>query len=127
MKALFVIFLLEILFFVGSIVYIFAFRGKKDPLFLFFPLVITSILGGILFSLTLDQRVTEAQRKSLFITGIAPVAMLISIVLHSFISGGITILRGGREFEEPVFFILGIFGCPAAFVAGVIGVIVSFI
>jgi hypothetical protein len=53
--------------------------------------------------------------------------MFISIILHNLVSGGITKLRGGKEFEEPVFFLMAIFGCPAAFAVGVIGTIVTLI
>jgi hypothetical protein len=57
----------------------------------------------------------------------APAAMPISAIPHNLISAGITRLRGGKESEEPVFFLLALFGCPAAFAVGAIGTIVILI
>jgi hypothetical protein len=118
-------FILEILFFIGSLFSIFVFKSRK-PLVLFSPLVATGILGVILFILTIKYQVTGVLRVFLLLAGAAPGSMFISIMLHNFISALITKITG-KNFEEAVFFILAIFGCPAAFVTGTIGTIVLMI
>jgi hypothetical protein len=90
---------------------------------LMFPL---SILGGALIFLTIEQNVRGAFRVFLVLVGIAPAAMIVSIILHNAISGLLTALLK-REFEEAVFFLIALFACPAAFLVGTIGSIVLII
>ena len=79
-----------------------------------------SILGGVLVFLTLWQNVSGLLKIFLMMTGFAPVVTIISVILHNIISALLTsILR--REFEEIVFFLFALFGCPTAFLIGIIG------
>ena len=118
-----VLFILEILFFVVSILSIFVFKISRKSSILFSPLVITAILGVTLSALTIMQQVSGALKVFLLLAGAAPGAMFISILLHNFISGAIMKITG-KDFEEAVFFIIAIFGCPAAFIVGTVGTIV---
>jgi hypothetical protein len=120
--SLIALFTLEVLFFVGSILSIFVFKISRRALILFSPLVATGVLGMALFILTIKYQVTGALRVFLMLAGAAPGAMFISIILHNFISALIMkIIK--KDFEEAVFFILAIFGCPAAFLVGTVGTI----
>jgi len=121
--SLMALFILEILFFVGSMLSIFVFKISRRALILFSPLVATGVLGVILSVLTIQYQVTGALRLFLLLAGAAPGAMFISILLHNFISGAIVKITG-KDFEEAVFFIIAIFGCPAAFIFGTVGTIV---
>lgn len=120
------LFFLEIIFFAFSVFNIFALEKARNPLYLLAPLVMTSVLGGILFFFAIYQ-MAGLMKVFLLLVGTAPAVMLISIIFHNVISGGITKLRKGKEFEEPLFFLIGVFVCPAAFMVGVIGAIVSLI
>lgn len=124
--SLIAIFALEVLFFIGSMLIIFAFKALRKPLILFSPLIATGVLGAALFVLTIKYQMTGTLRVFLMLVGAAPGAMFISIVLHNLISGLIMkIIR--KDFEEAVFFLLAIFGCPAAFLVGTVGTIVLMI
>ena len=127
MKAsLMVFFFLEILFFVVSVLSIFVFKIARRHPVLFSLLVITAVLGVVLSVLTMRQQVSGALRVFLLITGFAPGAMFMSILLHNFISGLVMKITG-KDFEDAVFFILAIFLCPAAFFVGIVGTIVLMI
>jgi len=127
MKAsLMVFFFLEILLFVVSVLSIFVFKIARRHPALFPLLVITAVLGVVLSVLAMRQQVHGALRVFLLLTGFAPGAMFISILLHNFTSGLIMKITG-RDFEDAVFLILAIFGCPAAFLVGTVGTIVSMI
>ena len=115
--SLIALFILEILFFVVSLLSIFVLKISRKALILFSPLVATGILGVILSVLTIQHQVTGAPKIFLLLAGAAPGAMFISIVLHNFVSAVIMkIIR--KDFEEAVFIILAIFVCPAAFLVG---------
>jgi len=86
-------------------------------------LAILVLLGVILVVLAVSQGVEGALRVFLIMTGAAPTAFMISILLHNAICAIIIVLFG-KEVEEPVFFLLAVFGCPAAFVVGAVGSIV---
>ena len=86
-------------------------------------LVILVLLGVILVVLTVKQGVEGALRVFLIMTGAAPAAFLISVLLHNAICA-IIIVHFGKMVDEPVCFLLAVFGCPAAFVVGVVGSIV---
>jgi hypothetical protein len=85
--------------------------------------IVISLLGGLLVILTLEQNVDGLLGVFLIMAGVAPAAMIVSVILHNSISGLLTYLLK-KEFEEAVFFLMAIFGCPAAFLVGVIGSIV---
>jgi len=92
---------------------------RKDRLF-HLLLAILVLLGVVLMVLTVNQGVEGALRVFLIMTGTAPAAFLISGLLHNAICAIIMVLFG-KKVEEPVCFLLAVFGCPAAFVAGVVG------
>jgi len=124
MKAsLLTFFTLEIVFFAISMLSIFVLKVSRKVLVLFSPLIATGVLGVILFVLTIQHQVTGALRLFLLLAGAAPGAMFISILLHNFISGVIVKIIG-KDFEEAFFFIIAIFGCPAAFIFGTVGTII---
>ena len=123
-KWLIILLLLEIILFVFAIIFL---DKDRRPLILLAPLFLTAIVGCVLFFLTLRLQVAGWAKIFLLLAAAAPGAMFISGILHNLISGGISKLRGGKESEEPVFFLLALFGCPAAFAVGVIGVIVILI
>ena len=89
-------------------------------------IVALSLLGSAVLFLTLRQEVGGALKVFLILAGTAPAAMIVSVVLHNVVSGLLTALLN-RTVEEPVFFLIAVFGCPAAFLAGVIGSIVLII
>jgi len=119
--SLLLVFLLLVV--LSAVVFI-VFQLTKKRLWRFTYLTISicalSILGGVLVFLTLWQNVTGLLRIFLMMTGFAPVVTIISVILHNIISALLTsILR--REFEEIVFFLFALFGCPTAFLIGIIG------
>lgn len=117
---------LVLLSFVGfSIVITGLFFARKHVGFRFLAalMFVVALLGGALIFLTLEQDVHGMLRIFLMLTGIAPAAMIVSVILHNVISGLLTALLK-REFEEAIFFLTAVFACPAAFLAGAVGSIV---
>ena len=106
---------------VGILLYLPRYK-RKGRLFLLL-LAILVLLGVILMVLTVNQGVEGALRVFLIMTGAAPVAFLISSLLHNAICAAIMALFG-KEVEEPVCFLLAVFICPSAFVVGVAGSVV---
>ena len=97
------------------------FRGKPFKfIYLVIKMVGLSLLGGVIIFLTIYQNYGGLFRVFAIMAGIAPLAMIISIILHNLTCALLTKLSG-KEVEEPVFFLIAIFGCPAAFLVGVIG------
>ena len=90
------------------------------------PMFVISILGGVLIFLTFKQNVSGLLKVFLMLVGFAPAAMILSIILHNAVCALFTSLLK-KEVEEPVFFLLGIIGCPAAFLVGTIGSITMII
>lgn len=52
--------------------------------------------------------------------------MIASVILHNAVYA-LTKSVSGKDIEEPVFFLIAVFGCPAAFLTGVVGSTVLFI
>jgi len=111
-----------------SVVVAILFFAKKHakPIFLAAILFALALLGGALILLTLEQDVSGSLRIFLILAGIAPAAMIVSIILHNAVSGLLTSLLN-RDFEEAVFFLIALFACPALFLVGVVGSIVLLI
>jgi hypothetical protein len=79
-----------------------------------------SLLGLVLVFLTIEQDVGGLLKIFLMMAGFAPIVTIISVISHNIISALLTsILK--REFEDAVFFLFALFGCPMAFLIGVIG------
>jgi len=111
-----------------SVVVAILFFAKKHvkSVFLAAILLALALLGGSLILLTLEQDVGGSLRIFLILAGVAPAAMIVSVILHNAVSGLLTSLLN-REFEEAVFFLIALFGCPAVFLVGVVGSIVLLI
>ena len=117
--------LLFLSFAVFSVVLISLFFARKrvgSP-FLVALLFTLSLSGGALILLALEQGAEGTLRIFLILSGAAPTAMLVSVILHNTISGLLTALLR-REFEEALFFLIALFACPAAFLVGTMGSIV---
>jgi len=80
-------------------------------------MVIFFLLGVTLLVLTVRTKVRGMLKGLLLLTGASPVAMLVFGILHNVISGL-------TNFEEPVFFVLAVIGCPVGFLVGAIASIV---
>ena len=90
--------------------------------------IIFFISGGVLIYYTIKLKIEGKLKTFLIITGITPIAALISVILHNFVYG-LMIYFFGEDFwkggDEPFFFIIGLIVCPIAFIIGAIGSIVS--
>jgi hypothetical protein len=111
-----------------SVVVAILFFARKHVKFVFMAAIMfaLALLGGALILLTLEQDVGGSLKVFLILAGVAPAAMVVSIILHNAISGLLTSLLN-RDFEEAVFFLIALFGCPAVFLVGVIGSLVLII
>lgn len=109
-----------------------AFRNLIRPLFL---IMITtfSLLGIILTSLTLKQKVKGSLKKFLILTGASAAGFMIFTFFHNGfyalaeISSEIRILNYLMQTFEVLFFLAAIFICPIGFLIGSIRSIVLFI
>jgi hypothetical protein len=90
------------------------------------------VLGLVLVALTLRLPESRIQRTFFLLAGAAPAAMVVCVLLHNLIYG-ILLRWFGEGFwerhgtDEPVFFILAVFVCPALFLIGTVGGISSLI
>lgn len=97
------------------------------------PYLIFISLSVRLIVLVLKEKVEDKLRKFLLATGIAPLVMFGSIILHNLVYGLFIVLFGENFWErigigdEPFFFILAVIICPIAFLVGAIGTVVLFI
>jgi len=102
-------------------------NGLKQVLFPFAGVlaILFLILGLVLFFKVRRVKFKDKWlRRWLMIVGFSPACVVVSVILHNLISG-IGMYLGYAEFEEPVFFLLGIIGFPVLFLIGVIGVLVK--
>lgn len=117
--SLIMVFCLLVLSFSVTVITIFTKKHVK-----FLPLrVLASVLlllGGLLIFLTLGQGVSGVLKLFLLLAGAAPVAMVVSAILHNIVCALFSALLK-REFEEPIFFLIAMFGCPAVFLIGAVG------
>ncbi|MBU3918608.1 hypothetical protein KKC63_01740 [Patescibacteria group bacterium] len=106
------------------------FKGSK--LFLL-PLIIFSLLGGLLFFYSLKLKRQGRRRKFLLLTSISACGFFIFVFLHnafyalSVISENILALKYFFEFLHTIFFITAVIVCPLGFLVGTIGSILLFI
>jgi Ni/Fe-hydrogenase subunit HybB-like protein len=82
-------------------------------------------LGVTLTVLTVRLRETGIQKTLFMLTGVSAAAIPVCAILHNFVYGPLAV-RFGKEFwgpggDEPVFFVLAIFVCPALFLIGTAG------
>ncbi|MBU1164858.1 hypothetical protein KKA15_04855 [Patescibacteria group bacterium] len=90
------------------------------------PIAIFFILGILLIIFTLREKITGKPKIYLLLTGISAVGFFSGVILHNIVSALLTMLSG-REFEEPIFFLLAIIIAPITFLIGMIGSIVLII
>ena len=123
--SLVLVFLLLVGISIGVVSLFFA-KNHAKSLFLAALILAFSLSGGVLIFLTLKQDVGGALKVFLILTGVAPGAVTVSVLLHNAIYA---LAKGlfDKEFEEPVFFSIALFACPAAFLVGVVGSIVLII
>ena len=99
------------------------------PFLFLSPLILFSILGGVLLFLTIKSKLKGKQRKLLILTGASAAGFFISILLHNLlyalgiVFGHIVILKYLFEFLHATFFIVAVVICPLGFVFGAIGTI----
>lgn len=93
--------------------------------------IIFFILGALLLFLTLKTKTINPKlKKFLILTGISSTGFFLSVLLHNFLYGlsvllqHISSLHRLIEILSAVFFLIGIFVCPIAFVIGVVGGII---
>jgi len=100
-------------------------------LFLIISGVVFLLLGVALIVLTVKEKVEGMRKKFLLLTGASAAGFFVSVFLHNAIYG-LFIYWFGADFwdrigpggDEPFFFIMAIFVCPAGFLVGVVGSIV---
>ena len=103
------------------------FRGS---LFFLSPILIFSLLGGLLVFLTRKEETEGKLQKLLILTGASAAGFFVFVVLHNVfyalgvITSDIIILRYLTEILHVVFFLMAIFACPLGFLIGAIGSIV---
>lgn len=98
----------------------------KVFLFLFFCSLFI-VLSVVLLILIFKKRISGNLKKFLLLSGISPLAMVASIILHNLVYS-LFIFFFGADFwerigmsDEPFFFFLATIVCPAAFLIGLVG------
>lgn len=107
-----------------------AFRGYINLLFIMISGALLLLLGRALIFLTLKQKVEGKLKKFLILTGASAGGYIIFSILHNLfyglgeITSHITILSYLMRALEVIFFLIAIFACPIGFLVGAIGSIV---
>ncbi len=105
----------------------------NGPFLFLAPIIIFSLLGLLLFLLTFREKPEGPLKIFLLLTGGSAFLFFIFILLHNLIYALFIYFFGENFWEkiglgdEPLFFILAIFVCPAAFLIGIIGSIILFV
>lgn len=101
------------------------------PVFLYTSGILLLLLGAALIFLTLKGKVRGLLRAFLILTGASASGLTISAILHNVVYG-LLISWFGSDFwnsiglpDEPFFFIMAVIVCPAAFIIGAVGSIVT--
>ncbi|MBM3257685.1 MAG: hypothetical protein FJZ05_00490 [Candidatus Nealsonbacteria bacterium] len=109
------------------------FGDKLRSLFFWLPYLIFFALSIVLVFFTFKKQVKGKLKTFLLLTGISPLVMIVSIILHNLIFGLFIIFFGENFWErigigdEPLFFLLAVVVCPIAFLVGLVGSIVLLI
>jgi len=109
------------------------FGDKLRSLFFWLPYLIFFALSIVLVVFTFKKQVKGKLKTFLLLTGISPLVMIVSIILHNLIFGLFIIFFGENFWErigigdEPLFFLLAVVVCPIAFLVGLVGSIVLLI
>ena len=119
--------LLLLVFIFAILVLVLAFGRSLRSLGLPFPVlaglaIVFGLLGVALTVLTIRLRETRTQKTLFILTGVSAAGIPVCAILHNLVYGLFIALFGkgfwGPGGDEPVFFILAIFLCPALFVIG---------
>jgi len=103
------------------------FRGS---LFFLSPILIFSLLGGLLVFLTRKEETERKLKKFLILAGASAAGFFVFVFLHNLfyafgvIVSSIAILRYLMEILHATFFLVAIFACPLGFLIGAIGSII---
>ena len=105
-------------------------RGFPFIIFLASSGAVFFLLGVALIFLAVKQKTRGMLKKFLILTGAAATGIPLSIILHNVVYG-VFIQWFGADFwdklglpDEPFFFVMAIFVCPAAFLVGTVGSVV---
>ncbi len=108
-------------------------NGFWKPVLFWLSYLIFVLLSIVLIFLTLKKKVQGKFKKFLLLTGISPLAMVVSIILHNLVYGLFILFFGANFWErigmgdEPFFFLLAIVVCPITFLIGLLGSIILLI
>lgn len=109
------------------------FGDKLRSLFFWLPYLIFFALSIVLVVFTFKKQVKGKLKTFLLLTGISPLVMIVSIILHNLVFALFIIFFGENFWErigigdEPLFFLLAVVVCPIAFLVGLVGSIVLLI
>jgi len=109
------------------------FTGSFGPILFWLPYLIFILLSIVLIVLTFKKKVEGKLKKFLLLTGISPLAMVVSIILHNLVYAVFIIFFGQNFWErvglgdEPFFFLLAVVVCPIAFLIGLVGSVILLI
>ena len=100
-------------------------RAIGLPFLVFAALAIVfGLLGVVLTVLTVRLRETKTQKALFILTGVSAAGIPICAILHNLVYGLFISFFGKRFWgpggDEPVFFVLAIFVCPALFLIGAV-------
>ena len=79
------------------------------------PFISFSILGLLLVVLVKKQKLEKDLRKYLLLTGVSAAGVFPSMLAHNLIYG-VSVYFTGKEFEDPISFLLGILVLPLIFI-----------
>lgn len=102
-------------------------------LFVIVSVVVFFLLSGALIFSAVKEKVPGILKKFYILTGASSVGFFVSLLLHYVIYGlfiqwfGVDFWGGNGLSNEPFFFIMAIFVCPAGFLVGAVGSIVVII
>jgi len=105
---------------------------KGSELFLL-PLIMFSLLGGLLLFYSIKMKEKGRQKKFLLLTGASAFGFFVFVFLHNafyalaIVGDNIIVLKHFFEFLHTIFFIVAIIICPLGFLVGAMGSIVFFI
>lgn len=109
------------------------FNSFWRPVLFLISFLIFFLLSIILIVFTFRKKVGGKLKKFLLLTGISPLVMVVSVILHNLVYGLFIFLFGESFWEriglgdEPFFFLLAIVVCPIAFLIGLLGSVILLI
>ena len=110
-----------------------AFNNSLMSVIFLLSYLIFIAMSIVLIVLTFKKKIGGKLKKFLLLTGISPLVMVVSIMLHNLVFGLFMILFGADFWQrtgiedEPVFFLLAVIVCPIAFLIGFWGSIILLI